>query len=314
MSPMSREDLRGNPHLDGFLRFLWTERNASSHTLRNYESDLIQFFEYIGFERSLSPGAIDWRDIDPHLIRSFLGNLFAKGNSKATVARKLGCLRTFFRYLARQGRIVANPAKRVSSPKLSRRLAPFLSVDEAISLLKSADKPTAQGLRDRSILELLYGGGIRLSELVGLNLADLDLEANQIRVRGKGGKERIVPIGSHALFALRKYLARRGELLPKEGQDGRVESALFLNRWGSRLSARSVAQIVLKYLKKSGISHWISPHALRHSYATHLLDAGADLRAIQELLGHARLSTTQRYTHLSMDKIMEVYDKAHPRA
>jgi integrase/recombinase XerC len=258
--------------------------------------------------------AIDWKDIDPYFIRSFLSDLFARGNSKVTVARKLASLRSFFQYLLRQGKIPANPAKRVASPKLGRRLASFLSVDEAISLLKSADEPTAQGLRDRSILELFYGGGIRLSELVGLHLADLDWEANQIRVRGKGGKERIIPIGSFALLALRNYLARRDELLPKEGKDERVESALFLNRWGSRLSGRSVAQIVLKYLKKSGISHRISPHALRHSYATHLLDAGADLRAIQELLGHARLSTTQRYTHLSMDKIMEVYDKAHPRA
>jgi integrase/recombinase XerC len=311
---MSPEALPKNPEVEEFLRFLWAERNASPPTLRNYESDLLQFEGYLSAEGDLASEAMDWMKIDPHLIRSFLSHLLAQGNSRATVARKLACLRTFFQYLLRKGRVPANPAKRVANPKLHRRLATFLSVDEAISLVQSADEPTAQGLRDRAILELFYGAGIRRSELVGLNLADLDLDGHQVRVRGKGGKERIVPMGSPAVLALRGYLEHRGELLHQAGPDEEAETALFLNRWRRRLSGRSVAQIVLKYLRRSGVARRISPHGLRHSYATHLLDAGADLRAIQELLGHARLSTTQRYTHLSMDKIMEVYDKSHPKA
>jgi len=314
MSLKSPDGLGKHPQVEEFLRFLWAERNASAHTLRNYESDLMQFADYISSGQNMPPETIRWKDVDPHLIRSFLSHLLARGCSKATIARKLACLRTFFQHLLRRGKIPANPARRVASPKLPRHLAPFLSVDEAISLMTSADQPTPLGSRDRSILELFYGGGIRLSELAGLQLADLDLETNQIRVRGKGGKERILPIGSHATDALQRYLAQRSQLLRRKGEKERGESALFLNRWGSRLSGRSVAEIVLKYVRKSGIARRVTPHSLRHSYATHLLDSGADLRAIQELLGHARLSTTQRYTHLSMDKIMEVYDKAHPKA
>ncbi len=297
-----------------FLRYLWVERNASPNTLRNYEGDLLQFWDHLTLRGGLPSASVDWKDIDPLLIRSFLSELVSRGNSKSSVARKLASLRTFFKYLLRQGKVVFNPAQRVASPKLPRTLSSFLSVDEATALLESADAPTARGLRDRSILEVFYGGGIRLSELVGLNLSDLDLEAGLIRVQGKGGKERVVPLGSYAISALRGYLARRDEFFSPEKKGPRGEAAVFVNRWGSRLSGRSVSQIVLKYLRKSGVSHHITPHSLRHSFATHLLDGGADLRAIQELLGHARLSTTQRYTHLSMDKIMEVYDKAHPKA
>jgi integrase/recombinase XerC len=311
---MPHESRQGHQDIADFLRYLWVERNASKNTLRSYEGDLLQFLAYLTFRRGSPSESVDWKDIDPLLIRSFLSNLVAKGNTKSSVARKLASLRTFFKYLLRQGKIAFNPAQRVASPKLPRTLSSFLSVDEATALLESADIPTPQGLRDRSILEVFYGGGIRLSELVGLDLGDLDLEAGLIRVLGKGEKERVVPIGSYAISALRGYLARRDEFFPPEKKGDRGETALFLNRWGSRLSGRSVSQIVLKYLRKSGISHCITPHSLRHSFATHLLDGGADLRAIQELLGHARLSTTQRYTHLSMDKIMEVYDKAHPKA
>jgi len=299
--------------LEEFLRYLMVERNASPHTLINYRADLSQFMRYIEKKVTFSSEVLDWRDIDPLLIRSFATDLYAKGRAKSSVARKLACLRTFFKYLLRRGIIPLNPATRVARPKLPQPLAAFLSVDEAVALLESADGRTPQGSRDRAILELFYGGGIRLSELVGLDLSDLDLEEDLIRVRGKGRKERVVPIGSYAIRALRSYLASRPEFF--KGKRGNPEEgALFLNRWGCRLSGRSIARIVLKYLIKSGISHRITPHGLRHSFATHLLDAGADLRVIQELLGHSRLSTTQRYTHLSMDKIMEVYDKAHPRA
>ena len=311
---MPHEAPQGHKDIADFLRYLWVEKNASQNTLRSYEGDLLQFLSYLTLRGDLPSASIDWKDINPLLIRSFLCELISKGNMKSSVARKLASLRTFFKYLLRQGKIVFNPAQRVASPKLPRKLSSFLSADEATALLESADTPTPQGLRDRSILEVFYGGGIRLSELVGLDLCDLDMEAGLIRVLGKGGKERVVPIGSYAISALRDYLARRDEFFPPAKKGERGETAVFLNRWGSRLSGRSVSQIVLKYLRKSGVSHHITPHSLRHSFATHLLDGGADLRAIQELLGHARLSTTQRYTHLSMDKIMEVYDKAHPKA
>ena len=311
---MPHEAPQGHKDIADFLRYLWVEKNASQNTLRSYEGDLLQFLSYLTLRGDLPSASIDWKDINPLLIRSFLCELISKGNMKSSVARKLASLRTFFKYLLRQGKIVSNPAQRVASPKLPRKLSSFLSADEATALLESADTPTPQGLRDRSILEVFYGGGIRLSELVGLDLSNLDMEAGLIRVLGKGGKERVVPIGSYAISALRDYLARRDEFFPPAKKGERGETAVFLNRWGSRLSGRSVSQIVLKYLRKSGVSHHITPHSLRHSFATHLLDGGADLRAIQELLGHARLSTTQRYTHLSMDKIMEVYDKAHPKA
>jgi integrase/recombinase XerC len=311
---MPHEAPQGHKDIADFLRYLWVEKNASQNTLRSYEGDLLQFLSYLTLRGDLPSASIDWKDINPLLIRSYLCELISKGNMKSSVARKLASLRTFFKYLLRQGKIVFNPAQRVASPKLPRKLSSFLSADEATALLESADAPTPQGLRDRSILEVFYGGGIRLSELVGLDLSDLDMEAGLIRVLGKGGKERVVPIGSYAISALREYLARRDEFFPPAKKGERGETAVFLNRWGSRLSGRSVSQIVLKYLRKSGVSHHITPHSLRHSFATHLLDGGADLRAIQELLGHARLSTTQRYTHLSMDKIMEVYDKAHPKA
>ena len=311
---MPHEAPQGHKDIADFLRYLWVEKNASQNTLRSYEGDLLQFLSYLTLRGDLPSASIDWKDINPLLIRSFLCELISKGNMKSSVARKLASLRTFFKYLLRQGKIVFNPAQRVASPKLPRKLSSFLSADEATALLESADTPTPQGLRDRSILEVFYGGGIRLSELVGLDLCDLDMEAGLIRVLGKGGKERVVPIGSYAISALREYLARRDKFFPPAKKGERGETAVFLNRWGSRLSGRSVSQIVLKYLRKSGVSHHITPHSLRHSFATHLLDGGADLRAIQELLGHARLSTTQRYTHLSMDKIMEVYEKAHPKA
>jgi len=297
-----------------FLRYLWVERNAARNTLQSYESDLSQFLRYLTIRWGSSSESVNWMDIGPLHIRSFLFDLMSKGNTKSSVARKLASLRTFFKYLLREGKVASNPARQVASPKLPRTLSSFLSVDEATALLESADVSTCRGLRDRSILEVFYGGGIRLSELVGLNLGDLDLEAGVIRVQGKGGKERVVPIGSYALSALRTYLVKRDELLNPARKGDSEETALFLNRWGGRLSGRSVSLVVLKYLRKSGISRHITPHSLRHSFATHLLDGGADLRGIQELLGHARLSTTQRYTHLSMDKIMEVYDKAHPKA
>ncbi|MEK7220798.1 MAG: tyrosine recombinase XerC, partial [candidate division NC10 bacterium] len=255
-----------------------------------------------------------------------LARLHGARLAKASVARKLATLRSFFRFLCRQGRLSANPAKLVQGPRLPVRTTPHLSVDEVFQLLAAPASPAvansekagreAEALRarDRAILEVFYGSGLRIGELVGLNLPDMDLQEGLVRVRGKGRKERIVPTGQKAREALRAYLEVRGVLCPRSAGGPRDTEALFLNHRGGRITTRGVSQIVLRHLLASGLGKKITPHGLRHSFATHLLDAGADLRAIQELLGHARLSTTQRYTHVGLDKVLEVYDRAHPRA
>lgn len=330
--------------IEGFLKYLAAERGASPLTLRSYRSDLLQFLAFLeetGLasaqgarpERSEGEG-IDLAEVDQVTIRAFMASLQGRGISKASVARKLAALRTFFRYLSREGEVRGNPARLVATPKLPRRLSSYLEVDEVLGLLEAAHGKGPLDLRNRAILELLYASGIRVGELCGLQLQDLDLETGLLRVKGKGGKERIVPIGRKALEALQAYLAKRHEFCSKfqapgskleaqqstpgtwnmEWGTGGVEQALFLNARGGPLRERSVGKIVLKYLNKAGLGKKITTHGLRHSYATHLLGAGADLRAIQELLGHRRLSTTQRYAHVSPEKLMEVYDKAHPRA
>ncbi len=311
--------------IEEYLTYLKAERDASAHTLRNYRVDLMQFLAYLE-QRGVagsnpSPAAVD------HLaIRGFLARLHGARLAKASVARKLATLRSFFRFLCRQGYQSANPAKLVQGPRLPVRTAPHLSVDEVFQLLAApVSAPRGNALkarniaesvraRDRAILELFYAAGLRIGELVGLDLPDVDLGEGLTRVRGKGRKERIVPVGRKAQEALRAYLDVRGEFHPRQAVGPQDSEALFLNRRGGRITARSVSQIVLKHLRHSGLGRKITPHGLRHSFATHLLDAGADLRAIQELLGHARLSTTQRYTHVGLDKVLEVYDRTHPRA
>jgi len=300
--------------LTAFIDYLKLERNASPHTLRGYEGDLRQFLNFLEEKGRIFPASegspsLGW--VDSLVIRAYLAYLHERGVSRSSIARKLGAIRSFFKYLCREGVVASNPARAVATPKLGKRLTPFLSVDDVFCLLASADGRDVIGLRDRAILELFYGAGIRLGELVALKPDDLELSEGLVRVLGKGKKERVVPIGRAAVRALEDYLKCRSELLlfgPGKGE------ALFLNRYGGPLSSRGVARVLVKYLKKCGLAGVITPHGLRHSYATHLLDAGADLRAIQELLGHSRLSTTQRYTHVSMGRLMEVYDKAHPRA
>ncbi len=321
--------------MEAYLSYLQAERAASAHTLKNYAIDLQQFRAFLrqrklarsksvesGVERpvlSAVEGGDTWQqeidpaEIDALTIRAFIADLHGRGIARSSIARKLATLRSFFRYLCREGVLQANPAKLVSTPKLPKRLPAHLSVDEIDRLMASPGCQDAPGARDRAILELFYASGIRLSELVGLDLRDMDLREGLVKVKGKGNKERIVPVGSKATTALRLYLDRRSELKPGLRPSGGPQ-AVFLNRLGGRLSPRSVARILLRYLEQSGLGPKITPHGLRHSYATHLLEAGADLRAIQELLGHSRLSTTQRYTHLNLDRLMEVYDKAHPRA
>lgn len=314
--------------IEAFLLYLQAERAASPHTLENYTIDLQQFRTFLrtrGFSQS-EPAARDTErenalrreiaptEIDVLAIRAFVVDLHRRGIARSSIARKLATLRSFFRYLCREGVVAANPAKLVPTPRLPKQLPAYLTVDEVDRLLALSGEQEPGCARDLAILELFYASGIRLSELTGLDVRDVDILEGLVRVKGKGGKERIVPVGSKAMAAIRRYLDRRTELICGSKRGGPESAALFLNRLGGRLSQRGIARIVLKRLNRSGVGPKITPHGLRHSYATHLLQAGADLRAIQELLGHARLSTTQRYTHLNLDHLMEVYDKAHPRA
>lgn len=294
--------------INQFIDYIALERGASPHTCRAYRKDLELFAAFLAEKGLLA----DWATIDHLTIRLYLGHLYqGKRVKRTSVIRKLATLRTFFRYLKREGIVEKNPATMVATPKGGKDLPHALTVDEAFRLLAVPDGTTPLGSRDRAILELLYSSGLRVGELTALDLHDLDLGGGMVRVMGKGGKERIVPIGSKATEALSAYLACRGELM-KQGQS--TPSYLFLNNRGGRLTARSVARMIKKYLPQGGIVQETSPHTFRHSFATHLLDAGADLRGIQELLGHVSLSTTQRYTHVSSAKLAEVYDRTHPRA
>ncbi len=311
--------------VEQYLTYLRAERDASAHTLRNYRVDLTQFLAYLG-ERG-GKGTMPRPNAVDHLsIRGFLARLHGARLRKTSVARKLATIRSFFRFLCRQGRVATNPAELVQSPRLPVRTTPHLTVDETFQLLAAPAGATpphqskvgigaeARRARDRAMLEVFYASGLRIGELVALNLADVDLREGLARVQGKGRKERIVPVGGKALEALSAYLEVRGGLGVRAEKGPRDSQALFLNHRGGRLTARGVSRIVLTHLMRSGLGKKITPHGLRHSFATHLLDAGADLRAIQELLGHARLRTTQRYTHVGLDKVLEVYDRAHPRA
>jgi integrase/recombinase XerC len=304
--------LRGEVYIsaiiDRFVDYMALERGASPHTCRAYRKDLELFAAFLQ-EQGLP---LDVTKIDYLTIRLYLGHLYQGRQIKRTsVVRKLASLRTFFRYLKREGIVEKNPAKIVASPKGGKDLPHALTVDEAFRFLDIPDSTNPLGSRDRAILEFLYSSGLRVGELTSLSLNDLDLGAGMVRVLGKGSKERMVPIGSKAVEALKSYLTRRGELM---GKGERAPQYLFLNHRGGRLTARSVGRMIKKYLLQGGIVKETTPHTFRHSFATHLLDAGADLRGIQELLGHASLSTTQKYTHVSSAKLMEVYDRTHPRA
>lgn len=289
--------------IQAFLQHLERERNASAHTVRAYGQDLVQFAEHAREDlgRQVRPA-----DVDHLLIRSFLARLHARGIKKVSAARKLASLRTFFRYLCREGILDRNPARTILSPKTERRIPGHFDEGQMARFL---DLPggTPAALRNRAILELFYATGIRCSELVGLDLEDIDRDGRTARVLGKGQKERVVPFGKPAAAALMAYLAVRSRLSPRD-------EAVFLNHRGGRLTDRSVREVVKDRIRALALEQKASPHTLRHSFATHLLERGADLRAIQELLGHSSLSTTQRYTHVSTRHIMEIYSKFHPRA
>ena len=302
-------------YLDDFLKHLKYERNLSEHTLRNYESDMVQFYDYIApLDKNDERREVPIRSIDNLTIREYMATLYEKKKKKSSIHRKVATLRTFFRFLCREEILDNNPAMLVSSPRVDRKLPNHLSIEQMVRFIETPETETVLGKRDRAILELLYASGLRVSELVGLNLLDIDFANQTLRVKGKGRKERMVPFGKHAKAALEVYLGVRGELLIEADPDDRDPLAVFMNYQGTRITTRSVGRMLDKYCKECTDIPHVSPHALRHSFATHLLDAGADLRTIQELLGHVRLSTTQQYTHVSTDKLMEVYDKAHPKA
>ena len=294
--------------VERFLSYLRDQRHVSPQTLRAYASDLQQLGAYLGGEmqRGTAPGP---EGIDTLAVRGFVARLSREGQGKSSIARKLSTVRSFLRHAMREGRMESNPAESVPAPRVPKALPRDLTVDEMFNLLDhiSGDDPAA--LRDLALLELLYAAGLRVGELVALDVDDLDLSARLVRVLGKGRKERLVPFGRKAEAAIRRWLERSQEL---RGHSEQV--AVFLNLRGGRLTDRSVRRVLTRRLQEAAIRARVSPHALRHSFATHLLGAGADLRAIQELLGHASLSTTQRYTHVSVDALMRVYDRAHPRA
>ena len=293
-------------HLDKFITYLIAEKNASLYTIKNYRHEIRQFLDFLKEQ-----GIDSWDDVDRYVLRRYLAWLQAEGYVKASIARRISEMRSFCRYLVREDILDTNPIRTISSPKIPKRLPNYLAPHEVEALLAAPDATVPQGQRDRAIMEVLYASGLRVSELVSLNLSNLDLRYGELRVWGKGAKERLALLGKPACRALTCYIKDGRSKLIKEN---RVTNALFLNRLGSRLSTRSVSNILDKYAKLAGLERRVTPHIMRHTFATHLLDGGADLRTVQELLGHADLSSTQIYTHVSQARAKEVYRKAHPRA
>jgi tyrosine recombinase XerC len=293
-------------HLEKFVTYLIAEKNASPYTVKNYRHEIGQFFDFLKEQ-----GIDSWGGVDRYILRRYLAWLQAEGYVKASITRRISELRSFCRYLVREDILDANPIRVISSPKVPKRLPDYLDLHQVEALLAAPDATAPQGQRDRAIMEVLYASGLRVSELVSLNLSNLDLRHGELRVWGKGAKERLALLGKPACRALTRYIEDGRSKLIKED---RATSALFLNRLGSRLSTRSVSNILDKYAKLAGLERRVTPHVMRHTFATHLLDGGADLRTVQELLGHTSLSTTQIYTHVSQARAKEVYRKAHPRA
>jgi integrase/recombinase XerC len=295
--------------LADFLRHLALEKNSSEHTVKSYREDLTQAVEFLRTRpsgRCESPAQLTTRQ-----LRAYLAWLHEKGYARSTIARRLAAVRSWCRFLCRQGVLTANPAEGLRGPRQDKKLPHFVEREDMVRLLATPSEATPLGLRDRAILETLYSAGLRVSELTGLDLGDVDLDDGMATVRGKGKRERLALLGPPATLALRKWLAGRQGLL---GLRFDSQPALFVNRRGSRLTSRSVGRLLARYLAQAGLDPRTSPHTLRHSFATHLLDAGADIRGVQELLGHKSLSTTQIYTHVSTQRLRDSYHKAHPRA
>lgn len=295
-------------HLGQFLRHLQRERDASEHTVKAYREDLSALADYLADENGRTP---DPPQITVPDLRGYMAALGEAGYAKSSVSRRMAAVRSFFRFARREGWVATSPAEALRNPRKSQKLPHFLSSEEVARLLDAPPANKPQGLRDRAILETLYSAGLRVSELVGASDGDLDMEQGLLHVRGKGRKERLTPLGSYATGAIEAWLAKRN--LSADAPRGE-ETPLFTNRFGTRLTTRSVARLLEKHLATAGLDPRTSPHTLRHSFATHLLDRGADIRSVQELLGHSSLVTTQVYTHVSSRSLREAYEKAHPRA
>ena len=300
--------------IERYVNYLRYERNASPHTVRNYRSDLLQLRDYLAEGRATA--AVDVRSVDALRIRGFLSMLFSRQEKKSSIARKLSAVRAFFKFLKREGVLAENPSTLVSTPKQDKTLPRIMTEEEMNTFLDRVAEAAKTGdpamRRDRATLELLYASGLRVSELVGLDLRSVNFGDCMVLVRGKGRKERIVPFGSKAKQALEDYVPVRQRILLERKKSG--QQALFLNVWGERLTTRSVDRLVKKYVRQYGPAVKVSPHSLRHAFASHLLTEGADLRAIQEMLGHTSLATTQKYTQVSIKQLIDVYDKTHPKA
>ncbi|APW60949.1 tyrosine recombinase XerC [Paludisphaera borealis] len=290
--------------VQSFLNHLRVERQSSAHTLRSYEDDLAVFERFL---KDTFGDAMDPAALDAQRLRRYSAWLTGQGYAASTVARRLASLRSYFRFLRRSGDVQADPAAGLRNPKQPKRLPKLLRIEDVVQLLDAIPLDTSLGVRDRAMFETLYGGGLRVGELVGLDVGDLDVEQELMRVRGKGRRERLSPIGAMAVYWIRRYLTSR------VARDVSVR-ALFLNRYGDRLTSRSVGRLLEEHLARAGLHGDASPHTLRHSFATHLLDRGADLRSVQELLGHRNLTTTQIYTHVTRERILDIYHEAHPRA
>jgi integrase/recombinase XerC len=293
--------------IEKFLKYIINEKGFAEKTLKSYSVDLKQFTDFAKVSKLVSKkndGSVDFRAIKTNAIRSFVADLHRRKLSPATIERKISTLRAFFRFLARKNIVDKNPATAVPLPKKPKRLPKFLTVDEADALMASVDKKSPHAKRDKAILELFYSSGLRIAELHTVNVEDLDLLKKVVRVTGKGSKERVVPVGRKALTALRELI----------DETGKRKGPLFMSKPGKRLSLRTLYDIIVRQGVKSGILKRVTPHMLRHTFATHVLDGGADLRSIQEMLGHSSLSTTEKYTHVSLDHLMDVYDRAHPHA
>ena len=301
--------------IDKFIEYLRDQKRYSQHTIRNYQIDLSQFSEFLVSKGILQDGrnsGIDIGAIDSQVIRVYIGSLFGRFR-RSTIARKLSAVRSFFLFLERKGLSKGNPAADISTPKLEKYIPNYLPVDDVFRLLEIPERKKPMGLRDLAILEVLYSCGFRVSELEALTISCIDFDERLVRVIGKGDKERLVPIGKQALRAIRNYLEATRYLRQRNGGNS-LDGPLFINFRGGPLTGRSIGRIIKRYARQSGLMSEISPHSMRHTFATHLLEGGADLRSVQELLGHESLSTTQKYTHVNLDRLMEVYDKAHPRS
>lgn len=298
-------------HVEDFLIHMRVEKSASQLTLISYRTDLNQFFKFLVGYCQVSQDEVSISHLNHRAVREYISRMQTNDLSRATMARKLATLRSFVKYLCRENILDGNPIANISTPKQDKKLPRFLYPIEIDLLMDAPDTGKAMGIRDKAILETLYAAGVRVSELVGINLPDLDLNEEWIKIRGKGSKERLAPLGSQAKAALIHYIdGGRHYLLAKSNVDSK---ALFLNKFGTRLSMRSIRNIINKYVEQLEFNQKVSPHTLRHSFATHLLNGGADLRVVQELLGHVKLSTTQIYTHLTLDRIKAIHDENHPR-